>query len=73
MDPVDFLTMSGGIAGRDLLVTSGRHAVRRALEAGLVIRVGRARYALPLVARSIGLAHGLSGVLSHLAAARFWG
>lgn len=73
MDPVDFLTMSGGIAGRDLLVASGRHAVRHALEGGLVVRVGRARFSLPVAARSIGIAHGLSGVLSHLAAARFWG
>jgi hypothetical protein len=73
MDPVDFLTMSGGIAGRDLLAASGRHAVRRALEAGLLVRVGRGRFSLPGAARSIGIAHGLSGVLSHTGAARFWG
>jgi hypothetical protein len=73
MDPVDFLKMSGGVAGRDLLAASGRRAVRRALEAGLVVRVGRARFSLPVVARSLGVAHGLSGVLSHAGAARFWG
>lgn len=73
VDPVDFLAMSGGIAGRDLLAASGRHAVRRALEAGLVVRVGRGRFSLPIAASSLGLAHGLSGVLSHVSAARFWG
>jgi hypothetical protein len=73
MDPVEFLTMSGGIAGGDLLAASGRHAVRRALEAGLVVRVGRARFSLPVAASSLGVAHGLSGVLSHVSAARFWG
>jgi hypothetical protein len=73
MDPVDFLTMSGGIAGRDLLAASGRLPVRRALESGLVVRVGRGRFSLPVVARSLGVAHGLCGVLSHVSAARFWG
>jgi hypothetical protein len=73
VDPVDFLTMSGGIAGRDLLAASGRHAVRRSLDAGLVVRVGRARFSLPVAASSLGIAHGLSGVLSHVSAARFWG
>ena len=47
MDPVDFLAMSGGMAGRDLLAASGRHAVGRALEAGALVRVARARFSLP--------------------------
>jgi hypothetical protein len=47
--------------------------VEQAIAGGLVVRVGRGRFALPAVAGSIGEAHGLSGVLSHLSAARFWG
>jgi hypothetical protein len=47
--------------------------VEQAIASGTVIRVGRGRFALPSVAGSIGTAHGLSGVLSHLSAARFWG
>jgi hypothetical protein len=54
-------------------VAAGRHAVWRAVDAGLVVRVGRGRFSLPVVAQSLGVAHGLSGVLSHVSAARFWG
>lgn len=73
MYPADFLQRSGGVAGPVLVTASGRPAVRAALAAGSVIRVGRGRYALPPVATSLGVAHGLSGVLSHVSAARFWG
>ncbi len=73
MHPVDLLQRSGGVAGPVLLRACGRRAVEQAVDAGLVTRVGRGRFALPVVAASIGVAHGLSGVLSHLSAARFWG
>jgi hypothetical protein len=73
VDPAGFLQRSGGVAGPVLLRASGRPAVRAALGAGTIIRVGRGRYALPAVAASLGVAHGMSGVLSHLSAARFWG
>lgn len=73
VDPVDFLERSGGVAGAQLLRACGRSGVRRAVTAGLVVQTGRARFALPSVAASLGVAHGLSGVLSHLSAARFWG
>jgi hypothetical protein len=73
VDPVELLSRTGGVAGPVLLQASGRRNVRRALAAGTVVRVGRGRYALPAVAASVGTAHGLSGVLSHVSAARFWG
>lgn len=73
MDPVDFLRRCGGVAGPVLLLASGRSAVDAAIASGTVIRVGRGRFALPVVASSLGVAHGLSGVLSHVSAARFWG
>jgi hypothetical protein len=73
MDPVELLRRSGGIAGPVLIRACGRRPVREASSAGLIVRVGRGRYALPAVADSLGVAHGVSGVLSHLSAARFWG
>ncbi len=73
MDPVELLRSSGGVAGPVLLRACGRGSVRSALAAGLVVRVGRGRFALPAVVDSVGVAHGMSGVLSHLSAARFWG
>jgi hypothetical protein len=51
----------------------GRPAVSSALVSGLIVRVGRGRFAPPDVTRSLGVAHGMSGVLSHLSAARWWG
>jgi hypothetical protein len=73
VDPVEFLRRSGGVAGPVLLRASGLRSVRTAIAAGTVVRVGRGRYALPAVTASLGVAHGLSGVLSHVSAARFWG
>jgi hypothetical protein len=71
--PVDLLQRTGGVAGPQLLALAERRPVERAISAGAVIRVGRGRFALPAVAASLGTAHGLSGVLSHTSAARFWG
>lgn len=73
MDPVELLQHSGGVAGPELVRALGRGPVQSAVEAGTVVRVGRGRYALPAVTDSLGVAHGLSGVLSHLSAARFHG
>ncbi len=73
MDPVELLRSSGGVAGPVLVRACGRGPLRSALAAGLVVRVGRGRFALPAVVDSVGVAHGMSGVLSHLSAARFWG
>ena len=73
MDPVELLRRSGGVAGPVLVHVCGRGPVRTALAAGLVVRVGRGRFALPAVLDSVGVAHGMSAVLSHLSAARFWG
>lgn len=73
MDPVELLRRSGGVAGPALVAGCGRTAVEAAIAGGLVVRVGRGRFALASVAGSLGVAHGLSGVLSHVSAARFYG
>lgn len=74
MIPEDVLVRTGGIAPARLLVSAcGREGVRAALEAGAVVRTGRGRYALPHTDGALRAAHGLTGVVSHLSAARWWG
>lgn len=73
MLPEEFLTRSGGLAGREVVSACGRPAVEAALGAGTVLRVARARYALPHVQSALRSAHALSGTASHLSAARWWG
>ncbi|MFL6112184.1 MAG: hypothetical protein ACJ786_12645 [Catenulispora sp.] len=74
MTPEDLLARTGGVASARLLVRGcGQAAVRAALESGGLVRSGRGRYALPHTEAALATAHGLTGVLSHLSAARWWG
>lgn len=73
MDPVHALRAFGGVSTmRRLIAASGRRAVRRALQAGLIERAGR-KVALPEVQAHYRAAVDHTAVLSHLSAARHWG
>lgn len=73
MDPVEYLRRVGGLsAARPLVSVCGREAVADAVGAGLVVRTGRGRYALPQVEAGLRAAHGCHGVLSHESAAAWW-
>ena len=70
MDPVECLRRQGGVGTAGQLVSVfGRAPVAVALKSGLLVRSGRGRLALPVVAESLRLAHGVTGVLSHEGAA----
>jgi hypothetical protein len=73
MTPDELLARTGGVAPARLLVeVCGRSGVRSALAAGTLVRTARGRYGLPHADAALRTAHGLSGVLSHLSAARWW-
>lgn len=60
----------GGVATwAELIAELGRAGLRRALDSGSIIRVGRGRYVIGAVSEHRRRAHGLTGVLSHLSAA----
>jgi very-short-patch-repair endonuclease len=65
--------LDGAARARDLAALCGRTALRRAYEAGDVVRVGYGRYALPGCEDPWRSALRLSGVISHLSAAQIWG
>ena len=72
-DPVDVLARLGGAARvGDLVDLSGRSALRRAVSAGAIRRIGRGRYALPEAPDARRSSVRLSGVLSHESAAAVW-
>jgi hypothetical protein len=74
MEVVEALTWRGGVLDAALLYhLTSRRKVRTALEHGLVLRVGRGRFALPDAAESRRVAARLSGVVSHLSAAQLNG
>lgn len=74
MDLPDLLARRGGLATRaELVAASSRAEVDAALARGVILRVGRGRYALPTVATAARVAHAMSGVLSLSSAALFHG
>ncbi|MGI9156304.1 MAG: hypothetical protein ACR2FG_06660 [Marmoricola sp.] len=74
MTPVEYLERCGGVANAaDLSSTCGRAAVRTAVRHGAVVRDGRGRYALPHADAALRAARAISGVVSCLSAARWWG
>lgn len=74
MDPVTAILRSGGVARyAELREVLTRSEIERAAEAGLLVRVGHGRYALPDSQEHFRAAAGLSGVLAGLSAAMYWG
>src|SRR4051812_49744627 len=74
MDVSECLREMGGVAATtDLVALTSRERVRRALDAGSIVRVARGRLALPSVGEALRRAHALSGVVSHGSAAAWWG
>lgn len=72
-DPVDALTMLGGVASAaELRQHCDPWAVRRALTAGRIARPGPRRYALPGVTEGFVAAARLGGVVGGLSAAQYW-
>ena len=64
------LAVSGGVGARKPLVESvGKRALRSAVATGIVVRVGRGRYALPDLDYSVTEAARLSATVSHRSAA----
>lgn len=73
MHPVDALRRLGGVASyRALVSLSTRAQIMSCLASGDIRRTGRGSYALPTAADAIGVAHAVSGVVSHLSAAQHW-
>jgi hypothetical protein len=74
MDARQAMFRLGGVATRrELLRLVSPAALRRGLEAGDLRRVGRGRYALSHLDEALQVAHGMSGVVSHLSAALLHG
>lgn len=74
MDPVTAVLQSGGIARyAELREVLTRTELSKAVAAGLLIRVGHGRYALPQGQEHLRAAASVSGVLAGLSAAMFWG
>lgn len=71
LDPVEALTVRGGVATRrELLALTTRHHLAGAVAAGSVVEVRRSVYRLPVVDRGRREAARLGGTVSHLGAAR---
>ena len=74
MDAVAALTRLGGIgATADVLRLTTRKRLRRAVEARLVVRASRGRYALPTADQAQAVALEVGGHLRLLSAAAHWG
>jgi hypothetical protein len=74
MDAVTALTRLGGIGSTaDVLTLTTRKRLRRAVEAREVVRVSRARYALPTADDAKEVARQVGGHLRLLSAAAHWG
>ncbi|WP_336921656.1 hypothetical protein [Aquipuribacter sp. SD81] len=70
LSPTQVLAAAGGVAPyRRVVRLTGRHALRRAVASGAVVRLGRNRYGLPGLDEQLAAAHGARGCLSHLSAA----
>ncbi|GAB3793935.1 hypothetical protein [Nocardioides ungokensis] len=73
LDAVEALTRLGGIAASgELLALTSRRRLNAAVEADEVIKLGRARFALPTADAARSAATRLGGVISHLSAAQHW-
>lgn len=71
---VEVLVEMGGVATRRALVAAtSRPEVDAAVAAGSVLRLARGRYALAAVGEAVSAAHRLTGVVSRLSAAQYWG
>ena len=74
MDAVTLLVHLGGVADSGtLLANMSRRRLRTALTRGEVVRIGRSRYALPVVEDGLRAAHELDAFVTHLSAAAHWG
>lgn len=74
LDPVDALRRLGTVAdGATLRVQCGGWPLRKAVQEGRVLHVGRNRYALPGAPEALLAAGKLHGAASHLSAAMAWG
>jgi very-short-patch-repair endonuclease len=74
MDARQAMFRLGGVATRrELLTLVTPEELRRALQADDVRRVGRGRYTLSFLDEAVQVAHGMSGVVSHLSAALLHG
>lgn len=74
MRVVSAMERLGGVADADALRRLVPWAdVRRALQHGEIVRDARGRYALPTADEALRAANALSGVVSHLGAAAWWG
>ncbi|HEY5483150.1 MAG TPA: DUF559 domain-containing protein [Propionibacteriaceae bacterium] len=64
------ITRLGGVATwTELIADVGRVGLRRALDSGSIIRVGRGRYVAAATSEHRSRAHALTGLVSHLSAA----
>ncbi|UDY22913.1 DUF559 domain-containing protein [Nocardioides sp. Kera G14] len=74
MHPVELAQVNGGLVGTAVLMRNcGRKAVRRALREGLLVHVGRDRYALPTTDEALEIARSSNGYLLYESAALHWG
>ncbi len=74
MDLISQMTLLGGVCDRATLVRiRGAREVEAALRAGVLVRDGRGRYALPTASPAVRTANALAGTLSHRSAAHYWG
>ncbi|MFL6172765.1 MAG: hypothetical protein ACJ716_07710 [Marmoricola sp.] len=74
MDAKEALIRLGGVAPAAAIrrLASAR-SLARAIESGTVVRDGRGRYSLRTMDDALHAANALSGTVSHLSAALFWG
>ncbi|GAB7002644.1 hypothetical protein JCM18899A_01150 [Nocardioides sp. AN3] len=74
MDLVTLLVHLGGVADTGtLLANISRRALRTAVDRREVVRIGRNRYALPVVEDALRQAHEHNAFVTHLSAAAHWG
>ncbi|MFC5381391.1 hypothetical protein [Aquipuribacter nitratireducens] len=70
LPPHHVVAALGGVASyRRVVAVCGRHALRRAVAGGQILRLGRNRYGLPGLDAQLAAAHGHRACLSHLSAA----
>lgn len=74
MDPTTALQRYGGAASRaQLLELTTRAELELQLAGGAVVKDARGRYSLPDSSEALRAANSVTGVVSHLSAARRWG
>jgi very-short-patch-repair endonuclease len=73
-DPVLMLTRFGGVASAgQLRAVCDSWAIRKAVRAGVILRPGPRRYALPTAADGLVAAARVGGILAGPSAAAYWG